>query len=866
MPLATNGRWFRDENGRALLLRGVNLSGNAKLPLSPHVPSHVSEGFFDAETVSFVGRPFPLAEADAHFIRLKRWGFNFLRFNVTWEALEHAGPGSVDHDFIAYVVQVLLKAKQHGFKCFIDPHQDVWSRFTGGSGAPYWTLTAAGLVPPRFATTEAAIVHNTWNGGGRSDFPRMIWPTNHGKLACATMFTLFFGGSVYAPRLLTTSPTSLPNFHPSPLFPTSTLSPSSAPPTPLVSIQDALQHHFMSAFFHLHAALVAAGLTPDTVLGIDTLNEPHFGFIGLPLVSALDPRLDTRNGNTPTALEAMALGEGIATDVDLWALGPVGFFKKGRTRVDPGGASCWTGEPRVGGGGAGCVWKDHGVWERAESAPGYRVVKDDYFATDPRTGEAAQFVRDFWMPFVRAFGHGVRQIDSMAVIFVEPPVNTPPSVWERDEFRPGEAVKDGAGALEVDEKGVVTPAAAWRFKKTEGRVEDLGEATKDERICFAPHWYDDVTLVFKEWNGRFTIDYLNYVRGKYSFLGAVRLGETAKRRMFGDVMDTLREEGHEHIGMHPTTIGEFGVPFDLDQGMSYRTPYPHDYRAQTSAIDYNLSGLERALVDYALWNYCGDNTHTWGDGWNGEDLSVFCADERAEGVDRVVKSKAREGGAAPIGETTTGVIALRRDIRKRLLESAGSAAAVTGEHAGLSLDDLDALDLGGRGLDALIRPYPICTPGDLVSLSFYPKTRVFRFSFSHATPPPAPLRLAGRTEADAMAAEIFMPRWQYPDKRDVNVQVSAGKWEWVEEAEPGEVDGMPSWDEMASEWKVGRNRKTAPRFRCSAGGVRKVVWRCGCWGGTGGGMKEGGQKNVTHEMLVTVGAGGSPRESACCIS
>ncbi len=31
----------------------------------------------DHETVTFVGRPFPLEEAHEHFSRLRRWGFSF---------------------------------------------------------------------------------------------------------------------------------------------------------------------------------------------------------------------------------------------------------------------------------------------------------------------------------------------------------------------------------------------------------------------------------------------------------------------------------------------------------------------------------------------------------------------------------------------------------------------------------------------------------------------------------------------------------------------------------------------------------------------------------------------------------------------
>jgi hypothetical protein len=39
-------------------------------------------------------------------------------------------------------------------------------------------------------------VHNTY-GDGLAPLPKMVWPTNYGKYACATMFTLFFGGNLY---------------------------------------------------------------------------------------------------------------------------------------------------------------------------------------------------------------------------------------------------------------------------------------------------------------------------------------------------------------------------------------------------------------------------------------------------------------------------------------------------------------------------------------------------------------------------------------------------------------------------------------------------------------------------------------------
>lgn len=119
-----NGEWLVDSGNRRLFFRGVNLSGNAKLPLTPYQPTRTREGYFDYKKVSFVGRPFPLSSAKSHFQRLKSWGFNFLRFCVTWEALEPHEPGKYDHEYMDYVVQVLKVAREVGFKAFIDPHQD----------------------------------------------------------------------------------------------------------------------------------------------------------------------------------------------------------------------------------------------------------------------------------------------------------------------------------------------------------------------------------------------------------------------------------------------------------------------------------------------------------------------------------------------------------------------------------------------------------------------------------------------------------------------------------------------------------------------------------------------------------------------
>jgi hypothetical protein len=125
---------FRDQHGRQVLLRGINCGADAKFPSEPDQSSFIGDDFFDGDGVTFYQRPFPASEAAEHFSRIRRYGFNAIRYIFTWEAVESAGPGKYDEEWIRHTIEVLRVAKSFGFYVFMDPHQDVVG-FPGMLGA-----------------------------------------------------------------------------------------------------------------------------------------------------------------------------------------------------------------------------------------------------------------------------------------------------------------------------------------------------------------------------------------------------------------------------------------------------------------------------------------------------------------------------------------------------------------------------------------------------------------------------------------------------------------------------------------------------------------------------------------------------------
>jgi hypothetical protein len=547
-----------DESGRTLLLRGCNLGGDSKVPASPDGATHLASGLAAPETASFVGRPFPLEEADAHFSRLVSWGFNFIRLVVTWEAVEHAGPGVYDEAYLAYLRKILKKAEEYGLAVLIDCHQDVWSRWTGGDGAPAWTLEKVGFELSALGRTGAALTHQEAGGS----YPQMCWPTNYNRYAAATMFTLFFAGNEFAPGCSIDGEPA----------------------------QEYLQSRYIAAMRHAFRRLKDC----RAIAGWGPMNEPHPGFIGYSNLSTLE-NCDLPIGPMPSAFQSMAAASGHPQTVPNYRLGLTGAKRAGTAVLNPEGISLFRD-------GAECPWKRAGVWTDEGGDP--RLLRADYFA---RIGDRpAAFADGCLKPFLKRFAAVLREVRPETLMFIEGRPHAGHPSW---------TAEDGSGFVN------------------------------------AFHWYDGATLVSKR--------YIPFFSVRTDTRKPV-LGRRAVARSFAEQLADSTRWTAERMGGMPCLLGEFGLPFDLNGRAAYRTG---DYSVHEEALSNYYDAIDGNLLNSTVWNYSASNTHENGDGWNGEDLSIWSKDDPGDGA------RAVDGWRRPYPAATAGTpLFLRWDRKARRLD------------------------------------------------------------------------------------------------------------------------------------------------------------------------------------------------------
>lgn len=116
-PALADAQFITDEQGRALILHGVNLSGSAK------------------------GDPLRLPWVDPNDVQrlAEDWGFNLARYLIFWDAVEPE-PGVYGEAYFDRTEERLDWLQQAGIYVVLDMHQDVYSQVFCCDGAPLWAV------------------------------------------------------------------------------------------------------------------------------------------------------------------------------------------------------------------------------------------------------------------------------------------------------------------------------------------------------------------------------------------------------------------------------------------------------------------------------------------------------------------------------------------------------------------------------------------------------------------------------------------------------------------------------------------------------------------------------------------------------
>jgi len=168
------------------------------------------------------------------------------------------------------------------------------------------------------------------------------------------------------------------------------------------------------------------------------------------------------------------------------------------------------------------------------------------------------------------------------------------------------------------------------------------------------------------------------------------------------------------------------------------------------------------------------NTHFWGDQWNGEDLSIFSLDDKAlpAGSFTEAESRASLDTGSPSYSKAQSADTLSvspANLRKSLSVDRMSAASGHTDVRGL------------RAAEAFVRPTPIVTHGDMTGSGFDLKTCTFKLT----------LTAPSSTREDA-PTEIYLPEFHFPTGQ-TSVEVSGGKWTISSEPTKGGQQMLRWW-------------------------------------------------------------------------
>lgn len=121
-PVEEGTYFIRDDDGRVVILRGMNIMSSAK------------------------GHPERLPTLSEEDVEryARDWGFNAVRYLIFWDAVEPS-PDEYDTAYFDKTEARLDWFAEHGVHVILDMHQDVYSQYFCCDGAPEWAIEDDGL-------------------------------------------------------------------------------------------------------------------------------------------------------------------------------------------------------------------------------------------------------------------------------------------------------------------------------------------------------------------------------------------------------------------------------------------------------------------------------------------------------------------------------------------------------------------------------------------------------------------------------------------------------------------------------------------------------------------------------------------------
>ncbi len=602
----------RDQYGRYVHFHGVNLSGSNKFPPTESFPDL-------GDKVSYVGKPFPSAEADQYFLQLQRLGFNSVRFLINWEAIQPDGPDQFDEDYLDYVDEMVARAAAYGIYVLIDMHQDLFSRHLtvqfnkhpkddAGKEYPRGSLESQlfSLVPPydnwvrgdgaprwvvQTCLPEKEMDSPAWG------IPRPLY--NLGPDAMLGVYGLFEAlmpageeGPTEPPWLnpfldaVKKQVEALPKkFKPYTVRQSNDFLPftfwgingalsvdlqrcfacffagDKVTPTYKVkgmSVKDFLQDQYTKSFVKVAERVKKH----RNVIGYDIINEPIGAYVTYAAVALyFQTGLDETVSNLLSDLLGPELGANLHKLLTGLQILPPDTKPETRT-----------------------TWGFDGVDAMA-------VVGLNY-----------GFDATYLQPLYERVGTAIREVDPEAVIWFEP-----------------------AMGLNV----LLGEGAQWQINMT----RPLALCPKDEPDCkreplpavFAPHWYPDI----------------------YPFIGLNQPPRSFgpdewKFRDFSKDIGKFVDKATYSLGNVPIVFGEFGTYFNFG---GIDASIDSGYSVSTQILDAYYRTFESQGLSRMQWCFSPENSYEDGEGWNSEDFSI---------VDPELKPRSWEAWVRPYARATSG--------------------------------------------------------------------------------------------------------------------------------------------------------------------------------------------------------------------